>query len=648
MLDSNALSQLKGLKQQLRDSRDIRSGIYHPARNRFGFVTDTDGNDIFLPPAEADKLLPGDEVEIAVTELDKHRIQGQVLKLLQSSFKHCHGYCIVKGNGFFVEVDDNSRLWLFVPPKLRQSAKDGDRVAASLLRHPFKNNGKGQLRIDAVIGNNRQPGIETAYAISKFGLCNTWPKNLDELVAELTETANTVAAARPLSTYPFVSIDAPSTRDIDDAIYCEARPDGWLVAIAIADPAAVISQHSPLDKTARARGATVYFPHGPLPMLPSALSAKALSLLPDQRRPALLCELHIAANGAINAASFSLQSIVSVARLNYFLVADYLNHGTITAELTDTIQHSLAAGKLASDALKAARVPDGLLSNNNRSDYRLRLNEAGKIEEISALDRTSAHELVEELMLAANVAAARFLADKQRPGPFSSHVGLRPERITESYTLLHELAPELNKNTNPATLEGFNAIKTAALSAPALVRPLRRLLSRTAIQCRPAPHFGLGFNCYTTISSPLRRYQDLLVHYQLHALINNEAAVAMHDDPLAALNEQLLQNRNAVRHSEMDLLAQYIPRLKDKPLTAEVIRLNHRQLTLRCQTNGIIGCLPTSVLGKQWKYDALRGKLTGADTTILLGDTFTVQLDSVDVNRRSVQFKLVQNVGTMS
>lgn len=645
MLNSDTLSQLKSLKTQIRDSRDIRTGTFRPTQNRYGFVRDTDGNDVFLPPDEASKLLPGDTVEIEVTTTDKDRVQATLLKLVQSDFKQCHGYCIERGKGFFVETDDANRTWLFVPPKNRSGAKAGDRVLASLLRHPFKNDGKGQLKIDEVLGDNSLVGIETAYAISKFGIPTTWPKDSDKELERIEEALDAVINERPVSAYPFVSIDSAATRDVDDAIYCEANDKGWLVVAAIADPCSVISKGSPLERAAQARGASCYFPHGPLPMLPEELSAGKLSLLAHQKRPAVICKLQLASNGTVESAEFSLETIVSAGKLNYFQVSQYLEHGTIADELTPEIQHILAIAKMATDAIKGNRDADALMNDSDRVDYRYRINDLGKIDDVVAIDRSASHLVIEEIMLSVNRACADFLVQNNIPGPFSAHMGIRTERLTESKKLLDELAPNLSKDTDLSTMAGFAATKAAVASdeAKGLIRPLRRLLSRASIQTEAAAHFGLGFKQYTTMTSPLRRYQDLLVHFQLHAILGKQAPIAVSDTELQALSQRLLDNRSAIRQCENDLVSQYTQRLTDKTFEAEVVQLNGKVLTLRCLSNGIQGRLTTASIGKKWKYDALRGKLSNDKQTILLGDTFSVKIAQIDETQRVVNFSLVSN-----
>lgn len=642
MLDLDALQQLKGLKKQIRDSRDIRTGRYRPARNRFGFVTDDNGDDVFLPPDEAMKLLPGDEVEIEVFQTEDNRQQGKILKLLGSEFKQCFGTVVERGKGFFVQIDNEHHLWMFVPPKNRRGAKDGDRVSASLLKHPYKNEGKGQVRIDEVIGNLDLAGVETAYAVACHGLHTDWPKETEGAVSELVDSAATVTEGRTASKLPFVTIDSASTRDLDDAVYCQSIDNGWHVAVAIADPVSVIKPHSLFDKAAKKRGATVYFPHGPKPMLPEELSANSLSLMPNVLRPAVVLELDVSASGELSNISFSLQSIRSVAKLSYFQVDDYISHGTICEELTDTIQHSLAAAKMVTDVLRGKRDSEALL-NDNRQEFRLRLNDSGKVEDIVEIERTPAHELVEELMLLCNTVSAKFLTEKSAPGPFSVHSGIRAERIKEAQRLIKDFAPDFPQETDIESLDGFKAIKQAcqAPEAAGLIRPLRRLLARAVIQNEPGAHFGLGLDCYTTMTSPLRRYQDLAVHFQLYQVLENEQVVPMHNDQLEKLSELLLKNRMAVRQAESDLLAQHAAKLKDKVFDAEIVQLNNKQVTVRCCSNGVVGIIPSSSLGKKWKYDALRGKLSNDAKTLILGDKFRVSIDNTDTLRRQIQFKVV-------
>ncbi|MEO0443372.1 MAG: hypothetical protein AAFZ92_06475, partial [Pseudomonadota bacterium] len=153
MLSKDALSQLSSLKKEIRASKDVAQGTVRGTSGRFGFVSLEDGREAFLNPEQMDRVFHGDRVEVNITQNDKQQLEAKIEKLLFSPLKQLAGRYCIKGKGYFIvyEQQQHSR-WIFVPPKLRANAKDGDYVTARITQHPFDKEGKAQAKVTGTIG----------------------------------------------------------------------------------------------------------------------------------------------------------------------------------------------------------------------------------------------------------------------------------------------------------------------------------------------------------------------------------------------------------------------------------------------------------------------------------------------------------------
>ena len=225
MLDKNALTQLKQLKQEIHDSTPRFEGIVRGSNGRYGFAGTEEGKSYFLSPEEMEKVLPGDEISFRVEPAGEGKEQAIVEKLLNSALDTFCGRYIVRGKGHFIEPDhDNLNRWIFVPPNDRAGAKDGDFVCARMRKHPYPH-GKAQAQITRVIGTLDTKGIERLFMQARFELEENFSDEIMAAVNEITEQpAGAVLEGRTdLTHLPFVTIDSAGTRDIDDALCAESQ-----------------------------------------------------------------------------------------------------------------------------------------------------------------------------------------------------------------------------------------------------------------------------------------------------------------------------------------------------------------------------------------------------------------------------------------
>jgi len=646
MLNADALTQLRQLKSDIKASRPLFNGTIKATPGRFGFVALDEGRDLFLPPDEMVKVLPGDRVKVAEETDDKGKAHGVIEELLDSSLKRFVGRYRVKGNAHFVEPETNGvNRWIFIPPSERQSAEVNQWVYCEIARHPIKD-GKGQARVLKVLGNETEPGIERAITMASFELDDTWPEAALAQAEALDEDAIEKAAENreDLTSAPFATIDSPGTQDMDDALLAVPNATGWTLSVAIADPAALIAPGSDLEKLALARATSIYFAGEPRPMLPDAISTRLCSLLPEVRRLAVVCELQVNNDGSIGDYQFREAVIRSRAKLSYDGVAAFLD-GQNYDELSQgspELQNSIDQLHQVSTALRRWRTLNAL-TGGERPEFRLRLDENRRIRQIEPSVPNEAHRLVEECMVAANRCAADLLGKGER-GLFIRHDGLRPERVENVRTLLKDHAPAMAE-IDPSSAEGFRQLMSDASDLP-LDPPIKtiisRQLARAELSFSPAPHQGMGLSAYTTFTSPLRKFSDFCVHRLIREQLWQKPAPHLTDQQLSALQQDQIVARQAANSLENWLKCEFSKTLEqDRPMDGVITRTSPGGFWVRLDDNGLEGFVASKSLKGKFTFDPITLRLAGKGGVYQLDQRVTVALTGTDDERRQIQLALI-------
>lgn len=651
MLDPNALSQLSQLKEAIRTDKNLVAGTVRGSQGRFGFVVLDDGREAFLAPEEMARVLPGDRVEVSVTEKADNpgsvKVDAELDKLLSSTAQTLVGQYLVRGKGHFIAVDmPQLNRWIFLPPKLRGKAKEGDFIVCRLHQHPFED-GKGQAKVVEILGNPNDPGIEHKVTCYKHSLPQAWSA-AEQAEAEalarqpLTELVD-YASRKSLQEELFVTIDSSSTQDIDDALSVETTADGWLLKVAISDPTAALQPGSPLDKGAWKRANTAYLPGRAINMLPEELSCNAFSLVAGEDRPALLCELQINRDGQITAAEFSFAILRSRHKLSYEQVAELLEQNR-TAAVPEDCQPLLHTLLECARALNLYRREHMLLMEE-RDDYDLVLNERQHIARIRRVPRNLAQLVVEEAMLATNRSAGTLFARHPASGIFSAHLGFRPERLDNIRTMIAEDFPEL-AGLDLASLDGYRQLICSLANDPAAatqLAALRLTLQAGTLSSTALPHLGLAMEHYATVTSPIRRYNDFYNHRALRAIVQGQPLPAvLSEDELAELQKRISITRNASRDLEQWLYCLFLEEAKQQApgqvFSAHVFRVTSQGVTVKLDDFGITGFVKLDP--KAFKFDPDRMTLTGDASSYVLNQTLQVVIERVDMDKKRVNFKL--------
>ncbi len=514
------------------EEADLVSGRVIGHRDGFGFlVPDDSGSDLFLTARQMRMVFHGDRVVARVDKVDdRGRREGVIVDVIEHRTHQTVGR-FFNESGIAYVVPENARInhEILVPEENIGGALHGQYVVVDILRQPSGRT-KPTGKIVEILGEHMAPGMEIDVAIRSYDIPHSWPTEVGEQAASISgEVAEKDKANRvDIRNMRLVTIDDETARDFDDAIYCEPRGRGaYRLVVAIADVSHYVRTDSPLDEEALRRGNSVYFPDHVVPMLPEKLSNGLCSLNPDVDRLCMVADMTISAAGNISGYTFYQAVMRSHARLTYNKVSDMLERPDsepgyrLSAQYADVLPHLHNLYDLYK-LLRKARTERGAIDFET-TETRIVFDAERKIEEIVPVHRNDAHKIVEESMLCANVAAARFLKKHKMPALYRVHDGPSVERLNSVRLFLGELGLQLGGGDEPtsADYQGLLSQIKDRPDANVIQTVMLRSLSQAVYSPEESGHFGLGFPSYAHFTSPIRRYPDLIVHRAIKSRIHN-------------------------------------------------------------------------------------------------------------------------------
>lgn len=495
-------------------------------RDGYGFaIPVNEGEDIYLSSRQMQFVFDGDEVLIAITGTDRRgRPEGTIAEVVHRGTSSIVGrYEEDGGIGYVIPEHNRLTQRILIPPAGKGEALSGQIVTAEITDYPTRHLG-ARGRISEVLGDHLDPGLEIDVSIRAHNIPWEWPEEvLEEAAALEGEPREEDKQHRvDLRKLPFVTIDGEDAKDFDDAIYCEKKLRGWRLWVAIADVSHYVAPGSALDEEAAQRGNSVYFPGRVVPMLPEVLSNGLCSLKPGVDRLAMVCEMDLSSSGKLGKFRFYEGIIHSHARLTYTQVGEVLEKGSHPEVPAVRIKDLQRLHKLYG-ILRKARENRGAIDFET-TETRIIFDENRKIEAIVPVVRNDAHKLIEECMLCANVAAARFYEETGLPVLYRVHEGPNAEKLENLRKFLGELGLDLRGGEKP-TPEHYCQLLDEVEGrddANIIQVMLLRSLSQAVYQPENEGHFGLHFQAYAHFTSPIRRYADLLVHRGIRHVIRSK------------------------------------------------------------------------------------------------------------------------------
>jgi ribonuclease R len=633
-------------------------------------VTDSDGDTVWAAPErwEAEGVpVP----RIRVRERKVHGALGVGDRILARTEEAGNGWIahpmkkLARGEEAMLGVvkEEGGRLYLHGVEKKgkdsvvviseRNGAEPGDLVMA-------EKSGRGPrlfAKVTEILGDPFAPRSFSLIAIHKHGIPNVFS---DELLAEAERVAkqDLGKGREDLRDIPIVAIDPIDARDHDDAVWAAPDDDpknagGWKAIVAIADVSFYVRPGSLLDREARKRGNSVYFPDRVVPMLPEVLSADVCSLKEGVDRAALACHLQVGAGGELKSWRFS-RAVVKLAANIAYEEAQAAFDGEIEHPLTETALRPLWNCWKALYAAREKREPLDL----DLPERRIVLDEMGRILSVAPRERLDAHKLIEDYMIAANVAAAKALEKRKAPVMYRVHEPPSREKLVALKEYLKTLEVEftLGQVIKPAT---FNRVIERVGEAEFREEVMTQVL-RTQTQAYYGPvnagHFGLGLGSYAHFTSPIRRYADLVVH---RALVEADrlgpGGELLSDSDMEKTGELISQLERRAMEAERETIDRYVAAY----LSAHVGEVMEARIT-GVQSFGFFatvdgvggdGLVPARDLGREYfLYDEAAQQLVGEETgeAFKLGQRLRLKLVEANPVSGALRFELPDGKGSGS
>jgi len=557
LCEEGKLVQIRKRKFGLPSQFSAKKGKIRVHPDGFAFVETEDGQTVFIPPRKVGKALDGDTVLVQIEKIAKKGPEGRVLSVLERKRKYIVGYLVKRNKFFFLEPEDpRIPVELYIPKKRKGKALPNHLVVAKIIQgssefgvpmgEVLKDLGDPQeinTHVWAVIYGQDLP----------FELPHQAKKELMKLPDEVREEDK--VGRVDLRELPFVTIDGENARDFDDAICVRETSKGFKLYIAIADVSNYVPMNSFLDKDAYLRGTSVYFPTMVIPMFPEKLSNHLCSLKPYVDRLVMVVEIDYTKGGKVKEKKFYEGVIRSKARLTYTEVKRMLIDGDKEViEKYKELYPMLNSALELSQLIRAKRTKKGSL-DFDLPEPEVLINLEGKIENIIKRERNPAHMLIEDFMIAANVAVAEFLTDLDYPFLYRVHEEPDPNKLRELSEIFLSLGYSIDspEEVTPSFIQEL----LKQFEGKPIEHLFNHLVLRSLKQARYSPenvgHFGLAETHYCHFTSPIRRYPDLVVHRVLKRALRKRKPPYTHEE-LLVMGKHLSERERKAEEAERDVV----------------------------------------------------------------------------------------------
>ncbi len=634
---------------------DLTVGLVQGHPDGFGFLIPEDGTgDFFLSAREMHKVLHGDRAVVRMSGLDrKGRREGEIVEVLTRANKSVVGRLHLERGVYFI-VAENRRISqdFLVPGDAVGKAKVGEIVVAEIVEQPTGDR-EAVAHITEVLGSATDPGIEIEIALRKHALPFEFGKEAERQAKRLPPDVRPAdrKGRVDLTGLPLVTIDGETAKDFDDAVFCERKGRNYRLIVAIADVAHYVRDGDAIDKEARERGTSVYFPRRVIPMLPEELSNELCSLKGNVDRLCMACDMEISAQGVIRKYTFYPAVMHSQARLTYTQVWSWLSEpeAATSAQAQALLPHLRNLHKLY-DVLAAARAKRGAIDFDT-PELAIEFDDKGKITRIVPAPRNDAHKLIEECMLAANVCAADFLIQKKQMTLFRVHEPPPPDKLAVLREFLAMSALHLGGGERPSATDYAKLLDAVRerTDFDLLQTVLLRSLSQAQYRPDNEGHFGLGYEAYAHFTSPIRRYPDLVVHRGIKAALDG------HTYSPAGMTWQQLGVHTSMTERRADeasrdvtnwLKCHYMQDHIGEAFDGTVSGVTSFGLFVTLDGLAIDGLVHITELGRDYfHFDPVRHALTGerSGAAYQLADRVRVKVARVDMEQAKIDFVLADD-----
>ena len=626
----------------------ILRGVLKKRAEGFGFLIPDDKSqaDVYIPKRGIGLALNNDRVEVEIQKgpFGKRRApSGHVCCVLKRNKEFTLGVLETKNQQQFLKnhsLGADIKLPLINPKNI--PLKEGEHISARIVEQK-----KGFLASasESLGFLSQKAKDDIKWVMAEKGISQKFPKNILKELEKLPDEVSPEESSnrKDLRGKAFVTIDGPTAQDFDDAIFVEKNKGGFKLYVAIADVSHYVKFNSSLDKEAFERANSSYFPGFCAPMLPEKLSNSLCSLLPDKDRLAMAQEMDFDRRGEMIGSRLCPAVIHSRKRLTYRQAQDILEKKSpLKGDFADSLQ---SAGQLAKILLK--RHIQDLGFDFDISETEIQLNSQGEPIQILSSQRLFTHQMIEQFMLSANKAVARFLEKNKSPLIYRIHEKADPEKLKVLQKFAQSLGFNKKLDSRLSLIQFLSQFKSHSHSA--LIHKLTlRAFSQARYSAQNKGHFGLNFKCYTHFTSPIRRYCDLIIHYLIkQALSANKSPLPKKElESRAEWISQKEQNSVQAERQVLDIKkARFLEKHKGEDFSGCVSSICSFGFFVALSPFDVEGLVRFKDFKGFWEPDEFQlsavNRKTGAK--IRLGDPVRVLITQTDCLAGKIDLKLLNH-----
>ena len=641
---------------------DIRARVSSLSKG-FAFVRPEEGfGDIFVHGSNLKNAMLNDIVILTnITESDRGR-SGEVKEIVEEGSRYTTGTLVYNEGYWEFAADIPIRYNLQVNRNTLNGAQIGDKVYAHITRNP-KNN-KLVANIVKVFGKASSARVCADAIVEQNGIRMAFPEEVLEEARQIAArgvTQEDMQGRIDLRDEAIFTIDSASAKDLDDAISCKKTEHGFELGVHIADVSHYVKEGSAMDKEAQLRGTSVYFADRVIPMLPPEISNGVCSLTPDSDKLAFSAIIQVDMDGAITGYRFEKTVIRTKVRGIYSEVNEIFK-GTATQDLLDkykpVMKGLMTAREMASITKERSRRNGTMELESNEPKFIL--NENGICIDVQPRQTGESEQMIEQLMVTANQAAAKLAEKEHLPFVYRVHENPKSLKIETLIELVSSLGLDFSgiKKENPSTAE-FAAILDQAVGTPAqkiVSYQILRTMEKARYATDPLGHFGLALADYCHYTSPIRRYPDTAIHRILTAFVNkkgrnyiNEHYATYAQDSATNSSEAEVKALVAERSAEDCYMAEYMTQHIGEQFDGIISGVTNRGLFVQL-TNSVEGFVPIDTfVDSEFEFDGMMtqvDRLTGDKLTI--GMPIRIQVVAADVSSGRIDFMPASEVGKIT
>ncbi len=637
------------------------TGVYSRAAAGFGFVRPTGtppalgrDHDIFIPPGKELDAADGDVVEVKTGQKpgDSEKVRGQIVDVLQRNTHRFVGTYFEREGAGFVAVDAGKFAEpIYVGDAGAKNAASRDKVVIDMVRFPSRGN-DGEAVIVEVLGARGEPGVDTLSIIHEFGLPGEFSEEvMQDARAQADAFDESLDGREDLTEVTTITIDPVDARDFDDAISLSRIENGhWRLGVHIADVSHFVKLKTHLDDEARDRATSIYLPDRVIPMLPEIISNNLASLQPGKVRYTKTAFIEFTPEGTPIGVDVVNGAIRSDHRFAYEEIDEYLaDRAPWQEKLSPEVFKLVGEMHELAMILRKRRFEKGALELS-LPEVKIDLDSEGQVSGAHTVENTESHQIIEEFMLAANIAVAVHLRDKELNFIRRIHQSPARKKLQALNEFVQDMGIQCENLEDRFEIQRVINEVAGRPEARAVNYAVLRAMKKAIYSPEDEGHYALSADTYCHFTSPIRRYPDLDVHRMIDALIAGTRPRDKYDKQMS-LAEHCSGREQRAEQAERELkklkLLNYLATRKGDEMEGVITGVEEFGLFVQGLEIPAEGLIPVaSMIDDYYTYDRRAHSLTGKKqgNSFRLGDTVKVRITLVEVDRRQLEFRLVEKL----